>query len=183
MTDAVPADQLQRVRVVNRNDFAIKDRFDGVPYVFKPNEEVDLPLDVANHILGWPGDEEDRWRHMAKRWGWNLPDHITKQWKGRPLWEHYCANVEITVQNYELRRVTDPDGAIPADQEGEFEDPSKTTWNIRNPRSTRRVGKGKKRSGWPKGKGRGPRKLQLEPQMQAPDPQPVETQPEPATEA
>lgn len=128
MTDH-PAEQIQRVRVVNRNDFTINDRFDGVPVVFEPNKTVDLPLEVAEHIFHYPGDTEDMYRHMARRWGWNLPanpqtnfpGHLALDDKGVPLWWRMCRKVEITVSTFELRQVGDPKAPIPADDGGDDE--------------------------------------------------------------
>jgi hypothetical protein len=109
------AEQIQRIRVVNRNDFTISDRFDGVPVVFEPNKPVELPPEVAEHIFRYPGDTEDTYRHMARRWGWNLPKHIAEDEHGVPLWVRQCQKIEITVSRFELRPVTDSSAPIPAD--------------------------------------------------------------------
>lgn len=117
------ADEIQRIRVVNRNDFTISDRFDGVPVVFEPNKVVDLAPEVAEHIFAYPGDTEVMYRHMAKRWGWNLPanpqtgffGHLSVDAKGVPLWVRQCERVEITTTRFELRPVGDPSRPIPAD--------------------------------------------------------------------
>ncbi len=68
--------QIMNVKVVNRNDFVIADRFDGVPYVFHTNQPLSVPIDAANHIFGWyPGvDPAIVRRHVQKRMGWNTPD-------------------------------------------------------------------------------------------------------------
>ncbi len=117
MADQAVPDAIQKIRVVNRNDFTIRDRYDGVPYVFEPGKAVDLPPEVAEHILGYPGEAEDMWRHMSKRWGWNLPHHfqISPESKGLTLSQLYCKNVVVSVERFELRRVTDPRAPIPAD--------------------------------------------------------------------
>ena len=101
--------QIHRLRVINRNDFAIRDRYDGVPYIFTPDEYVDLPLDAAQHILGYPADRDVMELHMAKRWGWNRPEHvvidpITKRTKFQEL----AGNIHITVETFEIRRVVEP---------------------------------------------------------------------------
>lgn len=81
MTDESPpaaeldAPQIMNVKVINRNDFTITDRFDGVPYVFEQNRPLSVPIDAANHIFGWhPGvDPAVVRRHVQKRMGWNTP--------------------------------------------------------------------------------------------------------------
>ena len=111
------ADEIQRIRVVNHNDFTISDRFDGVPVIFEPNKVVDLPPEVAEHIFAYPADTEVMFRHMAKRWGWNLPKHIAEDDKGVPVWVRQCQRIEITVSRFELRPVSDPNRPIPADDD------------------------------------------------------------------
>ena len=116
----IPADnQIERIRVVNHNDFPISDRFDGIPWVLRPGESIDLPLEVATHILGYPGDVEVMYRHMARRWGWNLPKHMVEDEKGVPLWWRQCERIQVSVEHFELRRVTDPKAPIRADDDGE----------------------------------------------------------------
>lgn len=41
------------LRVTNRNNFTLKDRFDGVDYVFKPNDPVVIEEDAARHFFGY----------------------------------------------------------------------------------------------------------------------------------
>jgi len=73
------------VRVTNKNEFVIRDRFDGVPFTFEPGKSVTIPPDAANHIFGWRhhGDDEapehatnDMLVYCQKRHGWNTPDII-----------------------------------------------------------------------------------------------------------
>lgn len=110
------ADQIQRIRVINRNEFTISDRFDGVPVVFEPNKIVDLVPEVAEHVFHYPGDTEDMYRHMARRWGWNLPKHIAEDAQGVPVWVRQCEKIEISVARFELRPMSnDPNAPIPAD--------------------------------------------------------------------
>lgn len=77
--------QVMQVKVVNRNDFMIRDMFDGVPYEFEPNKPTSVPIDAAHHIFGWwppytdqegnrhEVDQKDMKRHIMKRFGWNTP--------------------------------------------------------------------------------------------------------------
>jgi hypothetical protein len=83
--------QVMQVRVVNLNDFDIKDMFNGIPYTFSANglKPQSLPIDAANHIFGWfptyrtedkdgnihvhKPDPVEMKRHIMKRWGWNTP--------------------------------------------------------------------------------------------------------------
>jgi len=112
-----PADpQIHRIRVINRNLFTIRDRYDGVPYEFRPNEFVDLPLDAAQHILGYPGEPDYRALHMAKRWGWNRPEHVQIDPDTRKMrFQELAGNIEISVETFEIRRVSDPTRAQPID--------------------------------------------------------------------
>lgn len=41
------------LRVTNRNNFTLKDRYDGVDYFFKPNESVVIEEEAARHIFGY----------------------------------------------------------------------------------------------------------------------------------
>lgn len=98
--------QIHRLRVTNRNDFPIRDRYDGVPYVFAPNESVDLPLDAAGHILGYPAERDVMNLHMAKRWGWNRPEHVVIDPQTRKMkFQELADNIHINVETFEIRRV------------------------------------------------------------------------------
>lgn len=111
-----PADTIHKVRVVNRNKFAIRDRWDGIPVELLPGRPLSLSPEVAAHILGYPGEVEDMHRHMARRWGWNLPHHIAVDDDGLMLWQRLCMNIEVSTEKFELRRVdVDPNEPIPAD--------------------------------------------------------------------
>jgi hypothetical protein len=162
MTDQ--PEQYRRVRIVNRNPFPIHDRQDGIPYSFLPDKPVDVPPEVAEHIFGFPGDVEDMHRHMAKRWGWNQPMHQEWGEDGLMVWQRMCARVNVSVERYELRRVTDPKAPIPAEEAGTAEIIDYHGGPAEDAPTTTRVGFGKKRGvrkGWPKGKKRGARKVQL----------------------
>jgi hypothetical protein len=41
------------LRVTNRNNFTLKDRYDGIDYIFKPNESVVIEEDAARHFFGY----------------------------------------------------------------------------------------------------------------------------------
>jgi len=112
-----PADpQIRRLRVINRNDFTIRDRYDGVPYEFRPDEYVDMPLDAAAHILGYPGEAEHRALHMAKRWGWNRPEHVQINPDTRKMkFQELAENIEVSVETFEIRRVVDPRAPVNLD--------------------------------------------------------------------
>jgi hypothetical protein len=163
MTDQ--PEQYRRVRIVNCNPFPIHDRQDGIPYSFLPDKPVDVPPEVAEHIFGFPGDIEDMHRHMAKRWGWNQPQHQEWGEDGLMVWQRMCARISVSVERYELRRVTDPKAPIPAEEAGDAQifDPRPVGGPAEDAPTTTRVGYGKRKAkGWPKGKKRGPaRKAQL----------------------
>jgi hypothetical protein len=67
-----------RIRVINRNNRIIKDRYDGVPFTFKPNDPVAVTQAQAHHFFGWPGDLDYRTIHMAKRFGWNTTEFVLR---------------------------------------------------------------------------------------------------------
>jgi hypothetical protein len=110
-------DAIQKIKVVNRNAFTIKDRYDGIPYEFAPGKDVMLMPEVANHILGYPGDIEDMHRHMARRWGWNLPQHMQVGDDGLMVWQRQCLAIEVSTERFELRRIPADGEPIPADGE------------------------------------------------------------------
>jgi hypothetical protein len=77
--DALPPPEAHiRIKVTNRNPFVIRDRYDGVPYTFKPNDQVTVTQAVANHFFGWPGDLESRTLYMAKRRGWSTKEYVLR---------------------------------------------------------------------------------------------------------
>ena|SRR5579862_8037536 len=69
------------VKVTNKNDFDIEDRFDGIPYRMPAKKAVNIPYEAACHIFGvdfLPDDSaaidlDAIYRHLQRRWGWNLP--------------------------------------------------------------------------------------------------------------
>jgi hypothetical protein len=67
--------EIMAIRVINSNDFAISDRFDGVPYVFEPNHATAVPIDAAFHIFGWHREVDPAYmkNYVMKRFGWNTP--------------------------------------------------------------------------------------------------------------
>lgn len=68
--------KLSMVKVTNRNGFVMRDRFDGNPYVFRPNQPAIIPPDAARHFFNWPGDPELMKAYTTRRFGWNRPDHV-----------------------------------------------------------------------------------------------------------
>lgn len=106
--------QVMNVKVVNRNDFPICDRFDGVPYTFEQNHPVSVPIDAANHIFGWfPGvDPEIVKRHCQKRFGWNTPEMVKENQHNR-----FFGNIQITPILYRMV-------AVEVDDEGEINSPA-----------------------------------------------------------
>jgi hypothetical protein len=103
------------VKVVNTNDFPISDMYDGVPYVFKPNEPLSIPPEAAQHFFAWPSDDPkliQMW--IAKRLGWNTAADIARQPDGRMRWEHWVDKIQIVPVDYDLVQ-RDPAAPIPAD--------------------------------------------------------------------
>lgn len=66
------------VRVVNNNEFTIKDMFDGIPFTFDPGKPVTIPPDAAGHIFGWRADAtpDEMLVYCQKRHGWNTPEVV-----------------------------------------------------------------------------------------------------------
>jgi hypothetical protein len=101
--DALPPPEAHiRIKVTNRNAFAIRDRFDGVPYTFKPGDQVTVTQAQANHFFGWPGDLDSRTIYMAKRFGWSTKEHVIRDTLAGPdaksLLETYVANVILETE-------------------------------------------------------------------------------------
>jgi hypothetical protein len=112
LPDAEPAPSapppMQMVEVVNRNTFVMQDRFDGVPYTFKPNVPISITPQAARHFFGWPAEGEIMKLWTCRRFGWNTPDHITQD-KNRPHDERtvadiYFENLDIKTIEYEMVR-------------------------------------------------------------------------------
>lgn len=94
------------LRVLNDNEFAIEDMFDGVPYTFKPGQPLTIPGDAAAHILGWhPGvDMKVVKQHVTKRWGWNTPAMMTS---GDA--EKFFSKVTLHPVRFKLVEVAEPE--------------------------------------------------------------------------
>lgn len=95
-----------QVRIVNRNEFDIRDRYDGVWYLFpgsknpkEPSKPALISPQAAGHIFGyrpWPDVPEDEIEeamitYCAKRHGWNTSAH-----HAQGLHRRYWENIEIT---------------------------------------------------------------------------------------
>lgn len=93
---------LTSLKVTNHNDFAIEDRFDGVPYLFEPGRAISVPADAALHMLGWyPGVGMDAVKnHVCKRWGWNTPAIVNEK-----LHDKYFAALNFKPVTYKIIEV------------------------------------------------------------------------------
>ena len=159
---------MQMVRVINHNDFPIKDRYDGVPYIFETNIAKDISPAAASHFFGWPGEREDRNFHIIRRLGWNSIAYLEAQPDRRTKAEILCDNIEIQTITYDIvPRLLDavPANAgipIPSDpEEAPVIDGTMLPAPIAaSDASGTAVGK---RRGWPKGKPRKPRVIASEP--------------------
>jgi hypothetical protein len=100
--DALPPPEAHiRIKVTNRNDFVIRDRHDGVPYTFKPNDRVTVTQAAANHFFGWPGDLEQRTLYMAKRYGWNTAEYVVRDATkpdAKSILETYAENIILETE-------------------------------------------------------------------------------------
>jgi hypothetical protein len=110
------------VKLTNGLDFTLFDRFDGVPYRIAPGHSENLPLMAARHILGWYEGvtNEQMQRHFCKRMGWNTPEYVLPDAKGRTKATEMFAKIKIEPVVYKLVKVDneiDTSAPIPADPE------------------------------------------------------------------
>jgi hypothetical protein len=168
------SERIERVRVTNRNTFEIRDMHDGVPYEFPPGATVTVPPEAAMHIFGWPGEPHEMAAHMARRFGWNRPEHYTMPKDAQAAealgvsypakilpWQTMTSSVVLSVEHYEMRRVHAPGVPIPAEEAGDA--PDMLGLNV-DPPPPRRTVVGRRR-----GTGK-PRKKVLRPRVQSPAP-------------
>jgi hypothetical protein len=114
---------IMMVEVVNKNDFEIKDMFNGVPVVFPPDEAVPVQPEVAMHCFGYPGDDEERSLHCAKRFGWSGRDYLKPAGLGQQeaLYVTLTKKIVIRPIYYDLVRRS-PDDPVPLDTGDEADD-------------------------------------------------------------
>lgn len=103
------------LKVTNKNEFTISDRFDGVPFEFEPNKPLVIPGDAALHMLGWQPDCDMRMveLHVQRRWGWNTAEMV-KDGTARK----YFLNIElrpVTYRMVEVQEEGDDINDLPAD--------------------------------------------------------------------
>lgn len=159
------SERIERVRVTNRNTFQISDMYDGVPYEFPPGATVVIPPEAAAHIFGWPGEGNEMAQHMARRFGWNRPEHYDPKLadaRGLLPWQLMTRAITIAVEHYEMRRVHMPGAPIPAEEAADA--PDMLGLNV-DPPAPRRSVVGSRRRGTGK-----PRKKVLRPRTPAPAP-------------
>jgi hypothetical protein len=114
--------KLQMVKVLNKNDFVMRDRFDGSPYTFQSNVPEAIPPQAAAHFFGWPGEPELMKAHTCRRFGWNRPEHIgadkTKP-AGELLADLYWSNIVIETVTFSVV-ADDPNSPLPdiGDEDG-----------------------------------------------------------------
>src|SRR5260370_36535315 len=91
-----PTPTVQMVAVTKRNDFLIRDMFNGVPVNFPQDVAVDVSPEIALHCFGWPGELHDRALHMAKRYGWAGRGYLKPEGlgDGPPRYEGAASKVE-----------------------------------------------------------------------------------------
>lgn len=106
------------VQVTNRNPFVIRDRFNGIPVVFRPNETMTISPAEANHFFGYPGTKEEMAIHCAKRFGWNSAAHVQRDPRHEDdgsdapmVYQANTWNIEIKTQEF----VMVPKGSLKAD--------------------------------------------------------------------
>jgi len=157
MTDAPEADPptptVMMVEVINHNDFAINDMWNGVPVTFPKEEDgnftaVAVSPEIALHCFGYPGELHDRALHMARRYGWSGRDYLKPEGlgDGPPRYEVLASRIEIKPIYYDLVR-RNPNDPIPLDTGNEADDrPALDA----EPDTTTKVGKRKSRTARPR---------------------------------
>lgn len=69
-----------QVRVTNRNNqWIVRDKYAGEPYVFRPGETVTVAAEVAEHIFGYGLDAKEKWKKFLRMGIANDP-------KGKEMW-------------------------------------------------------------------------------------------------
>ena len=156
---------MQMVEVTNLNTFPLFDRFDGVPYAFKPNVPISIPPQAARHFFGWPGEADVMKLWTCRRFGWNTPGYINpdpnRPHDTRSLADVYFQNLEIKTIEYEMVR---KESSVPMPEDHDLADrPDMDDRAAAEPdREPRGDPTGEVRSGVGKHiKLRGPRKLEF----------------------
>lgn len=121
------------IKVTNKNDFDIRDHFEGLPYNFVKDEPVNVPLEAMRHIFGvdFPADEATLKSHefrdqafdaVARRWGWNSHDKNDLA-KNRKIFNNIIF-VPILIQMVELvakpAEIAEPREQKPVAKGGKF---------------------------------------------------------------
>lgn len=103
------------VKVTNKNDIDIDDRFEGKRYVFPAGKSVSIPYEVACHIfeIEHPEELKDKDRllkTLCRRWGWNTP-HMIKEKENLKMF----ANIQVVLVTYKVVReeMTADSGMLP----------------------------------------------------------------------
>lgn len=103
------------IKVTNKNEFPIKDSYDGIEYVMMPApaQPTSLPFHVAAHFFGLntPEDIEAKDKinyFIMKRWGWNRPEI------GNERAKELCDNISFSSAVYEMREVETSDEYLAA---------------------------------------------------------------------
>jgi hypothetical protein len=110
------------VKVTNGLDVPFTDRYDGVPVTIPAGKSENIPLDMAAHFFGYHYgiESQDMFHYLAKRWGWNRPEHVIQNQDTRKtLAEEYFAKLKIEPVLYKMVKVEpdDPKTPVPADRE------------------------------------------------------------------
>jgi hypothetical protein len=106
------AQQQSYIKIKNKNDFDILDKYDGRPIKIPAKGSVDVPFHVAAHILGITGlgDLESRSfvNYICQRWGWNTPEY-EKDNKHLVL----SGNITADIVTYTMVSSDDEDKGLP----------------------------------------------------------------------
>ena len=110
------------VRVTNHGETNFTDRHDGVPVTIEAGRSDNLPLDMAEHFFGYHDGvtQENMFRHVCKRQGWNTPEHIKQVEGGKTLAQALFSKLEIKPVTFKLvEEKVDTESPIPADPQPE----------------------------------------------------------------
>lgn len=120
-------------RVTNNNDFAIEDRYDGIPIILEPGKSVRIPIACAVLWFDMPVDVEgmvtwrvdaNSWANFSRRQGWtNIEPQIMPNGTAESMNHAFqrvtaeaaakCAKIKVEPVSMVLREVTEEETTLP----------------------------------------------------------------------
>lgn len=100
------------VRIVNKNDFTLDDRIDGVEFAFPPKKAVTVPMSVARHFFRYGADPATQKRYILMRYGYNTPAHQTSGAAAK-----FLSNLEFKPVRYRMVEQALEEAEVPQDED------------------------------------------------------------------